>query len=123
MSELKELVDKGEVDLNAALRAQNAAEATGEADPIDAVKLAKEMANMSGAQRKKIEQDIERDPTSTVDEVIEHAKSGGRITQIIVTLGQQAHVSLGHFAQDEETTQDDAAALLIEEGLQTKGYM
>lgn len=123
MPELKELVDHGEADLNAALRAQNAAEATGEPDPEDAVMLAKEMTGMSGAQRKKIQEQIERDPSTSVHEAIEHAKSGGRIIQIAVTLLVNAHTALHRFADDEGTTVDDAAASLIEEGLKTKGYM
>lgn len=75
MPELKELVDSGGVDLNAALRAQNAVEAAEEPNAEDAVKLAKEMAAMSGAQRKNIEQEIENDPSSSIDDVIERARA------------------------------------------------
>ncbi|MFW6116271.1 MAG: ParB/RepB/Spo0J family partition protein [bacterium] len=120
--ELKELVDSHQSDLKAALRAQDAAATTGELDPEDAVKLAKEMSSMSGAQQKKIQDDLQRDPSMSVDEVIEYAKSGGKVTQIIVTLGRELHASLSKFADAEGTNQDDAAASLIEEGLDSKGY-
>lgn len=121
--QLKEMVDEHGVELKTALRAQDAAATRGEIDPQDAVKLAKEMSGMIGAQQKKVQKALEGDPTASVDEVIENAKASGKITQVIVTLGQQALVSLQQFARDEGTTQDDAAGALIEDGLQIKGYM
>lgn len=120
--ELKELVDQG-VGVDVALRAQDASAATGELVAEDAVKLAKEMTSMSGAQRKKIQEEIEEDPSVTVDEAIEHAKGGGRIIQIQVALLVNAHAALHRFANDEGANVDDAAALLVEEGLRTKGYL
>jgi ParB family chromosome partitioning protein len=120
--ELRELVDAGTVELQAALRAQDAASVTGEYQPDEAVKLAKEMTSMSGAQTAKVVK-IRRDtPERDVDDIIEAAKAGEKLTQIVVTLGAAANTSLKRFAKDEETTQDDAARLLIEEGLDSKGY-
>lgn len=122
--ELKAMVDTGTVDLKVALRAQDAA-GVGEThfDKDEAIKIAKEMSSMSGAQQKKIQTELSQDPTADVDTVIERAKSGNKITQIVVTLGEQQHSSLGAFARDEATTLDDAAATLIETGLSTKGYL
>ena len=94
-----------------------------EFDKEEAVKLAKEMTGMSGAQQKKIQDEIKHDPSVPVDEVIERAKSGSKITQIVVTLGENIHGSLSSFAKDEETTLDDAAASLIETALSSRGYL
>ena len=112
--ELRELFDSREVDLKPALRAQDALSTEGTPDPQEAVKLAKEMTSMSGPQQEKIKKELKTDPTVSVDEVIEDAKSGGKVTQIAVTLGHQIHRSLTRFAKDEEVTIDEAAALLIE---------
>ena len=120
--ELKQLVDNAEVDLKAALRAQDASSAGGDFEPKDAVKLAKELSGMSSAQQKKVQKELEEDPLESVDTVIDRAKGSGKVTQLIVTLGQQAHVSLQSFADDEGTVLGDAAAQLIEEGLVSKGY-
>ncbi len=122
--ELKELVDTGAIKQEVALRAQDAAGA-GEAyfDKDEAIKIAKEMSTMSGVQQKKIQNDLNQDPTADVDAVIESAKSGSKITQIQVALGEAAHRSLGSFARDEETSVDEAAANLIESGLSSKGYL
>lgn len=121
--ELKDLVDRGEVDIKTALRAQDAAGAGGDYAPEDAIKLAKEMARMSGVQQNKIVKEREQEPSRPVDEVIESAKTGAKVTQIIVTLGANAHRSLQAYAKEEGTSQDDAARALIEEGLATKGYL
>lgn len=120
--ELKSVVDNGEADLKAALRTQDALATEGEPDPQESVKLAKEMTGMSGAQQKSIQKKLKERSTVSVDEAIEQAKSGGKVTQIVVTLGQQIHRSLGHFASAEGTTIDEAAAQLIEDGLSGSGY-
>ena len=112
--DLQKAVDSGEADLKAALRAQDALATEGEPDPQESVKLAKEMTSMSGAQQKNIQNQFAENPFASVDEVIERAKSGEKVTQISVTLGHQIHRALGRFAKDEEVTIDEAAALLIE---------
>ena len=118
---LKKVVDSGDADLRAALRAQDALSIEGEPDSQEAVKLATEMSRMSGAQQERIQKEL-ADSTASVDEVIEQAKSGGKVTQLVVTLGQQAHNSLQHFASDEGTSMAEAAAQLIENGLSLNGY-
>ena len=120
--ELKELVDNSEVDLKAALRAQDASSTSGEFKPQEAVTLAKELSGMSYAQQKKVQKELEEDPTESVDTVIDRAKGSGKVIQLVVTLGQQAHISLQSFADDEGTGLGDAAVQLIEEGLVSKGY-
>lgn len=121
-AELKGVVDSGDADLSAALRAQDALAAQGEIDSQESVKLAKEMSRMSGAQQKNIQGKLKAGSTATVDELIEQAKSGERVTQIVVTLGNQIRKSLGDFARLEGTTVDEAAAHLIANGLSNIGY-
>ncbi len=120
--ELKKEVDGG-LDVKVALRAQDAASVTGEIKKEEAVKFAKAMGAMSGAQRKKLVKDREKDPEASVDKILESAKSGGKLTQIIVTLGPEAHQGLQKYSKEEEVNQDEAAATLIEEGLSGKGYI
>jgi ParB family chromosome partitioning protein len=120
--ELRKLYDDGVVDMKVALRAQDAASVSGEFNATEAVVLAKELANMSGAQQKRVVQRLEEDPASDVTEVIEAAKTGEKITQIVIELGIREHHNLKQFAKDEGTTVGDAARSLIEEGLSGKGY-
>ena len=121
--ELRTLVDKGDVDIKVALRAQDAASVTGKYDATEAVQLAKEMKGMSGPQQSKLVQERQENPETPVDDAIEHAKTGGKITQVIVTLSSTVHTTLKGFAKEEGTTIDDAARSLIEEGLTTKGLL
>jgi ParB family transcriptional regulator, chromosome partitioning protein len=120
--EMRKLVDDAQVDMKVALRAQDAASVTGEYDAEEAVKLVKEMAKMSGAQQTRIVKKLQEAPTSDVDDVIEAAKSGEKISQIVVTLGGVLHQGLKQYAKDEGTNIDEAALTLIEEGLTAKGY-
>ena len=77
---------------------------------------------MSYVQQKKVEKELKEDPTESVDTVINRAKGSGKVTQVSITLGQNAHSSLQNFADDEGTGLGDAAVQLIEEGLINKGY-
>jgi len=120
---LRTLVDNNEVELKAALRAQDAAALSGDMKEEEAVKLAKEMTTMSGAQQSKLVKQIGEEPAASVDELIEAAKTGEKITQVIVTLGSSVHKGLSTYAKDEGTTLDDAARTLIEEGLSGKGLL
>ena len=120
--ELKGVVDSGEANLKAALRAQDALATEGDPSPQDSVKLAKEMSQMSGAQQENIRKKLRDDSDASVDELVERAKSGEKVMQITVTLGQQIRNSLGQFAKDEGTNVGDAVAQLIESGLSRGGY-
>lgn len=120
---LKKLVDSGDVDLKAALRAQDAASVSGEIDQEEAVKLAKEMSTMSGVQQSKLVKQIAEEPGASVEELIEAAKTGDKITQVVVTLAGAAHKALSSYAKEEGTSLDDAARTLIEESLSGKGLL
>lgn len=120
---LKAMVDKGDVDIKTAVRAQNAADAGGETGEDEAVILAKEMSGMSGPQQQKIVKERKSNPSRSVGEVIEDAKAGGKITQVIVTLSSEVHSALGQYAAAEGTNQDDAAGKLIRDSLYDHNYL
>lgn len=121
-SELRTLVEQEGIDLKVALRAQDAASVEGKFNPEEAIKLAKEMSSMSGAQQRKIVKTRHDDPERNVDDIIEGAKTGEKITSVVIHLGADIHRSLVTYASDEGTSLDDAAATLIGEGLMSKGF-
>ncbi len=124
LPELKKMVDDGAVDVNVALRAQDAAnDDNGIPDAEVAVELAQEMAPMTGVQRKKVTKERREHPDRPVDEVIENAKTGAKVTQIMATVTQDVHAGLQKFAKEEGTNQDEAAAALIEEALVGRGFL
>lgn len=120
----RKMVDDGTVDVNAAVKAQDASnDDDGIPDPEVAAKLAQEMAPMSGVQRKRVAQERREHPERPVDEVIEHAKTGAKVIQIVATLTQHTHTALQKFAKEEDSTQDEAATALIEEALIGRGLI
>ena len=113
---LKELVDTG-LPILTALRAQRAAAVGGEVNQEEAVKFAKEMSPMSGAQQSKIVTTRSQNPEMTADDIIEDAKAGGKITQVVVTLSSEVHGALTKYAHSEGTNSNDAAGMLIRSAL------
>ncbi|MDE0509744.1 MAG: ParB/RepB/Spo0J family partition protein [Gammaproteobacteria bacterium] len=124
IKDLKSLVDEGVVDVNVAVKAQDAAsDDEGVADPEVAVQLAKEMAQMTGVQRKKVHKEIKDHPRPDIDEVIERAKTGSKVVQVLATVTQDVHAAIQQVAKEEDANQDDAVALLIEEALIDRGAL
>ena len=124
LPELKKMVDDETVDINAALKAQDAASNDDGVPDLDvAVKLAQEMAPMSGVQRKKVTKERKEHPDRPVDEVIERAKTGAKVMQIVATVTQETHAALQRFAREQGSNQDEAAAELIEEALVGRGLL
>lgn len=125
LADLKELVDKGDIDVQTAIRAQDAAAVEGgpKTNVTKAVHLAWEMIGMSDAQQKRVTEQIREDPEKGVLDVIETAKAGPKLIQFTVTVGANVNSSLLNYAKDEGTTRDNVAASLIGEGLETRGYL
>ena len=115
--ELKGMVDSGEVKLDTALRAQRAAQASGQSDPEEARQFALEMEPMSGAQRASIVKARENQPDRPADDIIEDAKAGAKVIQTVVTLTTDVHSALRQYAHSQGTNVDDAGGMLIREGL------
>jgi ParB family chromosome partitioning protein len=124
MAPLRELVDEGKVDIKVALKAQDAVE-VGDDPPKskDAVTLALEMNSMSDAQRRKLVKERQDKPETTIADSIEQARTGSKITQMVVTLTSDSHGALQRFAKDQDVTQDEAAAGFIVEGLVSRGLL
>lgn len=125
LPELKELVDKGDVDVQTAIRAQDAAAVEGgpKINVTKAIHLAWEMKGMGDAQQKRVIEQIREKPEKGLLDVIEAAKAGAKLIQFTVTVGTHVNSSLRAYAKDEGTTRDNAAASLIEEGLDLHGYL
>lgn len=121
-SRLQQLVDDNAVPIQVAVKANDAAmDATGEVNPDEAEKLAREMAPMADVQRRKLIQDRREHPEKSVDDVIEHAKTGGQIIQVITTVSAQTHAAIQRVAKEEGLNQDEATSMLIEEALAGRG--
>ena len=121
---LKKMVDDNEIDINVAMRAQDAAaDDDGVADTEVAVKLARTMTPMTNVQRKKLAEKRKENPGKPIDDVIEEAKAGAKVIQILATVTQDTHRAIQEVAREEGTNQDETVATLIEEALTGRGLL
>ena len=124
LPELKTMVDDGIIAINVAVKAQDATtEDGGQPNLEDAVMLAKEMGPMADVQRNKIVKAHKDNPDKPIDDVIEDAKTGAKVTQIVATVTQDTHTAIQKFAKEEDATQDEATVRLIEESLIDHGLL
>ena len=122
--ELQQLVDSDEIDIQAALKAQDSATDYDDQTDVEiAILLAREMAQMTGPQRQKLIKDRQTNPQKPVEDVIEDARTGSRVIQVVATVTQDVHDAVQQFANEQGSTQDAAAAILIEEALIDRGLL
>ena len=124
LPKLRDMVDRGQININGALKAQDSAtEGYEDPDPELAITLAREMAEMTGVQQKKLVEEHRERPDKPIEELIEYARTGARVVQIVATVTQSTHAAIQRFASEEGTNQDEAAATLIEEALVGRGLL
>lgn len=113
--DLKKKVDAGDVDLNIALKAQDAVTGhDGHTDFAEAVDLAEALATMNGAERRQILSEKKAKPEKQVREILEDFwRENERDRQIVVTLPDGVHRALQLKAREMRRTQDEVAARLI----------
>ncbi len=113
--ELQGKVDSGEIDLNTALKAQDAvANQEGHADSAEAADLAEALVTMSGAEQRQILREKSRNPEKSVRDILENFwKVNERDKQILVTLPEGVHKALRLKANEMRLTQDQIASRLI----------
>lgn len=122
--ELKELVDDESVDINVALKAQDASEDDdGRPDPDVATTLAREMQPMTDVQRGNVVRDRRENPEKPIENVIEEAKTGSRAIQVIASVSLATHRAIKAYATEERMSQDEALVGLIEQALSGHGYL
>ena len=81
------------------------------------------MAPLTGVQQKKFIEIVKDNPDSSIDDAIEEAKSGSKVTSLVITVTERVHIAIKKFASEENSNQDEAAAALVEEALITRGWL
>lgn len=120
---LKEEVQQG-LDMNVALRAQKAAmDDDGVVVEDTAIALAEEMKALSNVQRKQLEKLASQQPGAPVEEIIEAGRRQPKVKQIVLTVSEELSQALDVYAEDEETSRDEAVVSLIETTLTDRGYI
>ena len=113
--ELQQKVDSGEVDLNTALKAQDAVTSKdGQVNSKEAVDLAEALETMNGVERRQILREKAANHKKPVKEILENFwNENERNKQILVTLPEGVHNAIRLRAKELNSTQDKVAAGLI----------
>lgn len=122
-ADLQKLVDKKEINVDLAMKVQDAASNSGAYSKQDATKLLKVLKTVDNPIQKKILELKKENPTVSLDKIVKKAEQPDETLKIKVTLGPSLARALKKYAEDEETDEHAAAENLIESGLKTGGYM
>ncbi len=117
---MKELVDKGEVDLGIALSALDASGDTERNDKKsveDALSLTRAMARMTKTQQKVLIHERRKHQDELVRDVIERVSNREALVHILVKVSVSIHRTLQEYAHSAGLTQGEAAGRILEEGL------
>ena len=122
--EVKQAVEKGEIGLKTAIKATDALmwDTDKPKEGAKVLELAKRLEdNMPREQQKAVIEVGKNDPTKSVDDIIKEAESK-KITMLKISFGAEEHGRLSKYADAEEVEETDAAANLILDGLNERGY-
>lgn len=112
---LRMKVDAGEVDLNMALKAQDAVtNKEGEVNAQEAVDLADALATMTGAERQQVMREKKENPLEPVKQILQDFwNKNEKNRQMVVTLPANTHKAIQDLAKKEGVTQDQFTANLV----------
>lgn len=112
--ELKQVVQDGKLDVQAALRLQDHLDECPVGKPSELGALVTELAPMTRVQQKHYLKERAAGDIQTSDAVGTHESLGhGSVTQILITLGRDDHYRLRTWAKELHITQDQAGAQII----------
>lgn len=121
---LKDMVDKGIVNVKTAKRAQNAAITdAGNIDEEAAIVYAKEMRTMGSTGQRKMVKVAKESTTKDVAAIVEEGRKAEQLERVTITFGPIVMASLRSFALKEGAQVGDVASTLITEGLEERGYL
>ena len=122
-TEVQTAVKDGHIRLQTAIRATDALRwEVGNAGGDKVLDLAKRMQDKMPRDLQKAVMDVGRsDPSKTLDQIIDEAKLR-KPDPIKITLGHEDVGRLNKFATEEEVEKDEAAANLVLDGLESRGY-
>jgi len=122
---LKEAVDKKEIDIDLATRATSAAIGSdGKVDEELAEELAQNMKSMIPDQQKQLIKNIKKRPEASLEENVEDAKKAQKTKQIRIRLVMREYDALGEYASTEKIDNiHEAAGRVLIKSLQEMGYL
>jgi hypothetical protein len=121
---LKKMVDKKAIEVDLALKAQDAATVAGKFNESEAKKLVNVLLKSDDKLRRRILEVKAANPTATIAKVVKKAEEPVRTVKVTMTLGPNQADALRKYAEEQGTEDiNNAAQELVQEALSTKGYL
>ena len=111
--ELRTMVDTGEIELDVALKAQDATSVDGTVDQAEAKDFAEALATMTSVQKRQVLRAKHHNPGIPVRALVQEVWRKDRSRQIVVTVSEAVHKRLQAYARAGGMNQDEAAAGLL----------
>lgn len=121
--DLQDKVNEGSINIDLAMKVQDAASATGSYDKEEADQLIDVLKTVDNPIRKKIIDLRKRNPTVELDKIVEKAEEPDKTLRLQLVLGEALAQPLRQYAQDEDTDERTAVEGFIETSLRASGYM
>lgn len=123
--EVKQAVENGVISLKTAIKATDALkwDADKPQDGTKVLELGKRLEDkMPRELQKSVIEVGKADPDKPIDDIIKEAKSVKKTQQLNISFGAEEHGRLSKYADAEEVEEAEAAANLILDGLNERGY-
>jgi ParB family transcriptional regulator, chromosome partitioning protein len=122
-SDLQEKVNQSELNVDLAMKVQDAASATGSYNQQEANKLIKVLKTVDNPIQKKIIKLRKNNPTVSLDKIVKKAEEPDQTLKLQLVLGESLAKPLRQYAEDEDTDEKTAVEGFIETCLKENGYM
>lgn len=119
----KKLVDKKTLDVDLALKAQDAASSSGKCNEAEAKKLVKVLLKSDDNLRRRILEVKRANPASPIEKVVKRAEEPVKTLKVTMLLGANQGDALRQYADEEGKDTNNAAQDLLQEALSSNGYL
>ena len=120
---LKEMVDKKQVTVKDAVRAQEASyNQNGSVDPEKAKAIAKEMQALLGVQKQALVKKAQEMPAASADQLLEEARKPQNVKDIRIRLYAKEYDGLKQAAEQLDKTEEETAVEAVTSWLKDQGY-
>src|SRR5262249_26155186 len=122
-ADLQKKVNQNEINVNLAMKVQDAASASGAYDAQEATKLIKVLKTVDNPIQRKIIELRKKNPTVALDKIVKKAEEPDQTLKLALVLGESLAQPLRQYAEDEETDEKSAVEGFIETCLKDNGYL
>jgi len=122
-TDLQAKVNKKEINVNLAMKVQDAASASGSYDKNESTKLLKVLKTVDNPIQKKIIKLRKQNPTIPLTKIVKKAEEPDKTLKLQLVLGESLAQPLREYAQDEDTDEKTAIEGFIEMSLKASGYI